>query len=280
MTQTRRFQQCDVFTNTPTRGNALAVVIDGDGLSDDTMQSFARWTNLAETTFICRPTLAKADYRVRIFTPGREMSFAGHPTLGSCMTWLRTGATPQQAGLVRQECAIGLVDIDISGDRPAFVAPPTTIQPMDPAECARITSRLKIPRDAIRATATLDNGPVWQMFELDRAQTVLDLDATLVRWPEFKAMGLFARQPAGADTDYEVRMLAPSSGMTEDPITGSLNAALACWLRAEGRLETPIVMAQGTQVGRFGRVHITPYGPETTLIGGDVQFLVEGTVQL
>ncbi len=80
----RRFIQCDVFTSMPTKGNGLAVVVDGEGSSDKEMQAFAAWTNLAETTLLLSPTKSEADYKVRTFTPRREMLFAGHPTLGSC----------------------------------------------------------------------------------------------------------------------------------------------------------------------------------------------------
>ena len=276
----RRFVQCDVFTAIPTRGNALAVVVDGDGLSDDQMQAFARWTNLAETTFICAPTLEGADYQVRIFTPTREMPFAGHPTLGSCMTWLRAGGTPQQDGVVRQQCAIGLVEIDVSGPAPAFVAPITTLRSMQPAERQRIIDRLGLAEDSILAMAELENGPVWQVIELDSAETVLQVDSRLVRWPEFKAIGLIGETLDGSNVDYEVRMLAPSSGMSEDPITGSLASALACWLAAQGRLVDSMIFAQGRCVDRIGRVHIRMDARNRILIGGDVQFLIEGTLEL
>ena len=112
----RRFIQCDVFTSVPTKGNGLAVVADGEGLSDRDMQAFAAWTNLAETTFLLPPTTGEADYKLRIFTPGREMPFAGHPTLGSCAAWRHLGGKPRTAGVVRQECGVGIVDIDVARD--------------------------------------------------------------------------------------------------------------------------------------------------------------------
>ena len=134
----RRFIQCDVFSSVPAKGNGLAVIVDAEGMSDEDMQGFAAWTNLAETTFLLPPEEEQADYRVRIFTPKREMLFAGHPTLGSCMSWLHTGGSPKQAGIVRQQCAIGLVEIDVSGPRPAFTAPPTKVEPLPANEIEKI----------------------------------------------------------------------------------------------------------------------------------------------
>jgi PhzF family phenazine biosynthesis protein len=280
--ESRRFIQCDVFSPLPTQGNALAVVVDGQGLTEEQMSRFAAWTNLAETTFLLPPEHPDADYRVRIFTPSREMPFAGHPTLGSCAAWLHTGGTVREAGIARQECAVGVIEIDISReDSLAFGAPPTAIQPMDSGQFEAIVETLEIPRDAILHTAQLDNGPVWQAFQLDSAEAVLALDASRVRWPTFKAIGFIGAHAPGAECDYEVRMLAPSSGMSEDPITGSLNAALAHWMRSEGRLPGPVTIAQGTAINRCGRVSIQPgKQPQDIQIGGQVHILIEGAVIL
>ena len=171
--RSRRFIQCDVFTPTPTLGNALAVVVDGEDLDDSAMQEFAAWTNLAETTFILPPREAEADYRLRIFTPTREMLFAGHPTLGSCAAWLHCGGKPRQPGLVRQECGVGIVEIDISDpDLPAFTAPPTAIRPMATESFEAVLGILEIPRESVLYSAELDNGPVWQVFQLDSAEAI------------------------------------------------------------------------------------------------------------
>ena len=277
----RRFIQCDVFTPSPTRGNALAVVIDGDGLSDETMQRFAAWTNLAETTFIQAADDAEADYRLRIFTPVREMLFAGHPTLGSCAAWLHTGGQPMQSNRVRQQCGVGIVDIDVSNPQLlAFTAPPTEIRQMRSDQYDAITATLEISDDRILHCAELDNGPVFQAFQLDSADSVLALDSSRVRWPEFKSIGFIGAHPPGSECNYEVRMLAPSSGMSEDPITGSLNSALAHWLQTEGRLDCAVLAAQGTRIGRRGRVSIQPLDRHNVKIGGQSHILIEGTVEL
>lgn len=279
MPQSRRFAQCDVFSPDPTMGNPLAVVVDAQGLTDAQMQQFANWTNLAETTFLLPPENAGADYRVRIFTPKREMKFAGHPTLGSCMAWLAAGGTPNNPGRVVQECAIGLVEIDISTPQPAFVAPPTQISPMPEADKARYIEALRLDATDVMAAVRLDNGPIWNLLELANAERVLAVDADRVHWPEFQGLSLLGAYPQEHVHDFETRNIAPSSGMMEDPITGSLNAAIAHWLRQENRLEMDVTISQGTRLNRTGRVFVRTRGDDV-LIGGHVNILIEGTVHL
>ena len=278
----RRFIQCDVFTSTPTKGNGLAVVVDADGMTDTQMQDFAAWTNLAETTFLLAPRASSADYRVRIFTPSYEMPFAGHPTLGSCAAWIRTGGVPDRDGIVVQECGVGLIDIDLTGDAPAFIAPPTKIEPLAAESLGEIVTALEVHPETVVRTAKLNNGPVWQVLELKDANAVLAIDSSKVRWPTFHSIGLIGAHPAGAECQYEVRMLAPSSGMSEDPITGSLNAAIAHWMLSEGRLSSAFVVSQGTKIDRDGRVFIRPSSsyPGKVLIGGHTQILIEGTLEI
>jgi PhzF family phenazine biosynthesis protein len=245
------------------------------------MQRFAAWTNLAETTFLLPPNDSTADYRVRIFTPVREMLFAGHPTLGSCKSWLHAGGTPKASGIVRQECGVGIVEIDISQTpNLAFEAPPTTIKEMDPKHRMEILRTLEIHANAVVNSAELCNGPTWQFFELKSAADVLAVDSSKVRWPTFKAIGLFAPHACGQECNYEVRMLAPSSGMSEDPITGSLNGAIAKWMQQCGRLEKPYLVAQGTSIGRLGRVTVKPGAHGSAWIGGEVHILIDGNVKL
>ena len=277
----RRFVQCDVFTSVPTKGNGLAVVIDGEGLSDEAMQGFAAWTNLAETTFLMSPTATEADYKVRIFTPAREMLFAGHPTLGSCAAWLRSGGRPKIQSVVKQECGVGIVDIDLSGRIPAFAAPKTTVAPLPDDKLKAIMSALGLTPDRILRTAQLSNGPVWQVIELASAADVLAADSTKLRYPEFLGVGLIGAHAAGSECDYEVRMLGASSGMSEDPITGSLNAAIARWKYGSGEWQRPLTVAQGTCIGRSGRVSIRyDSTADTVWIGGQTCFLIEGTLSL
>jgi PhzF family phenazine biosynthesis protein len=277
----RRFIQCDVFTSKPTRGNGLAVVVDGEGLSDEEMQAFSAWTNLAETTFLMSPTTKEADYRVRIFTPRREMLFAGHPTLGSCASWIRAGGKSLWEGVVKQECGVGIVDIDVSGAVPAFAAPKTTIAPLPPEKLQAIISALDLPSDRILRTAQLANGPVWQVLELASAADVLAIDSSKLRYPDFWGVGLIGPHPAGSECQFEVRVLAVSSGMSEDPITGSLNAAVAQWMYGAGHWHAPVTVAQGRCVGREGRVFIRRDDPSGIVwIGGETQIMIEGTLTL
>lgn len=279
--KTRRFIQCDVFSPVPFQGNGLAVVVDAQGLSDEQMQRFAAWTNLAETTFLLPPEDASADYRVRIFTPTREMLFAGHPTLGSCATWLHCGGKPKTPHLVRQECGVGIVEIDASNTSAlAFAAPVTTVKQMKPELRAQILQALGIAEDAVINAVELCNGPVWQCFELRSAADVLTADSSKVKWPTFKSIGLLGRHEPGSACDYEVRMLAPSSGMSEDPITGSLNAAIAVWMRGLGRLGAGYTVAQGTTINRMGRVLVRSDSHDVVWVGGDVHILIDGHVQI
>jgi PhzF family phenazine biosynthesis protein len=277
----RRFIQCDVFTSVPTKGNGLAVVVDGEGLSDKEMQAFAAWTNLAETTFLMSPTTEEADYRVRIFTPRREMLFAGHPTLGSCASWIRAGGKSRMEGVVKQECGVGIVDIDVSGAVPAFAAPKTTIAPLPPEKLEAITSALCLPSDRILRTAQLANGPVWQVLELASAADVLAADSCKIRYPEFLGVGLIGAHAPGSECQFEARNLAPSSGMSEDPITGSLNAAIAQWMYGAGHWHDPVTVAQGTCIGRQGRLFIRRDDKTGTVwVGGQTCILIEGTLTL
>ena len=279
--QKRRFIQCDVFSPIPTQGNGLAVIVDAEGLSDAQLQTFAAWTNLAETTFVLPPADPLADYRLRIFTPAREMLFAGHPTLGSCATWLHCGGIPKQKELVRQECGIGIVDIDVSGAQFAFVAPPTKIRPLPEENLRLIQQALNISSESILNSALLDNGPVWQALQLKCAEDVLSVDSSKTRWPEFNSIGLIGAHIVGNECDYEVRMLAPSSGMGEDPITGSLNAALAHWLSKDIEPGQSITVAQGTKINRHGRVSIRfDIDGDKILIGGDTHIIIDGHVTL
>jgi PhzF family phenazine biosynthesis protein len=268
-----------VFTAVPLRGNPLAVVHDADGLGDAQMAAFARWTNLSETTFLLPPTQPGADYRVRIFTPDRELPFAGHPTLGSCHAWLAAGGRAQREGEVVQECGVGLVRVRRDGTRLAFAAPPLRRSgAVDEATLAQIVRCLKIPRDAIRASNWVDNGPGWVAVMLDSREQVLALR------PDFAAMGglelgVVAPCPAGHDAQFEVRAFVPTLGVPEDPVTGSLNAGLAQWLIGAGLAPSRYVAAQGTALGRDGRVFVDQRDGDIW-IGGDSVVLVDGRVTL
>jgi len=289
----RRFTQLDVFTDRALLGNPLAVVHGADGLSDERMAAFARWTNLSETTFLLAPTERTADYRVRIFTPTVELPFAGHPTLGSCHAWLAAGGQPRQAGEVVQQCGVGLVRIRRQAERLAFAAPPRRRSgPLDEALVERIARFLQVPRAAIVAHQHCDNGPGWKAVMLASADAVLALRPQLGSESGLEIgvvgpregpgkVGVVAAHGAGAQPAFEVRAFfpAPGGGLAEDPVTGSLNAALAQWLIGNGLAPPSYVAAQGAALGRAGRVQVTQDGADIW-IGGDCAAVVQGTVLL
>ena len=293
----RAFKQVDVFTAVPYRGNPLAVVLDGQGLSTEEMQHFTNWTNLSEATFLLPPTQAGADYRVRIFSPGRELPFAGHPTLGSCHAWLEAGGRPHGEHVV-QECGVGLVRLQRDGERLAFAAPPLRKSgPLAEADVARIARGLGIPRGDIVDHAWCDNGPNWHGVLLKSAEEVLALkpDAAILAGlyigvvgpstgsgqTRGSKVGVIGARAAGDDCAFEVRAFFPgNNGMAEDPVTGSLNAALAQWLMAAGHAPERYIASQGTVLGRAGRVHVERDASGETWIGGNSVTCIAGEVRL
>jgi PhzF family phenazine biosynthesis protein len=273
------FHQLDVFTAIPYKGNPLAVVHDAQEISDEQMAAFARWTNLSETTFLLPAQHPQADYRVRIFTPGGELPFAGHPTLGSCYAWLAAGGNPRHSGEVIQECGIGLVRIRRDSARLAFAAPPLRRSgPIDAAPLQQIMKATNLRSEDIVAHQWVDNGPGWCALMLRSAELVLAARPDWGALGSFK-LGLIGPQAQGADSDFEVRAFVPSLGVREDPVTGSLNAGIAMWLIKTGMAENNYVVRQGTVLGRAGKVYVDRVGDDIW-IGGDVVSCIEGTVDL
>ena len=311
--RTRPFHQVDVFTVQPYLGNPLAVVLDGCGMDDDQMQQFAHWTGLSETTFLLPPSpqgaAQGADYRVRIFTPGAELPFAGHPTLGSCHAWLQAGGQPKAGQEIVQECQAGLVRIRREGAKLAFAAPPLRRSQPSTSLLTQVAAALGLNARHIMAAQMLDNGPVWLGLLLDSQQTVLELTpdhlalknlgqivgvasiepaqaaTTLIARSNREARAFGPRHSAPADaspdsTELEVRAFAAPIGVNEDPVTGSLNASLAQWLIAEGHAPTTYVASQGVCLGRAGRVHIAQDDGGQVWVGGHCVTCINGTVCL
>jgi len=275
----REFSQVDVFTDEPYRGNPVAVVHDGSGIDDDAMQAVASWTNLSETTFILAPSDARADYRVRIFTPSRELPFAGHPTLGTCHAWLEAGGKPRSADAIVQECPAGLVRIRHMDAGLAFGAPPVIRSgDVDEQLVGRIAGMLGLDRGEIVDSQWVDNGPGWVAVLLRDADAVLavrpgavDIDVGVV--------GLY--DGGATDPALELRAFFQVAGATvEDPVTGSLNASVAQWLISSGRATAPYVASQGTTLGRRGRVHISTDADGAIWVGGGTVTCVAGTIEL
>ncbi|MGX5663891.1 PhzF family phenazine biosynthesis protein [Diaphorobacter nitroreducens] len=288
----RPFQQVDVFTATPYLGNPLAVVLDGEGLSTEEMQRFTNWTNLSEATFVLPPTpeghAAGADYRVRIFCPGRELPFAGHPTLGTCHAWLQAGGQPRATGRIVQECGVGLVTLRRDGEQLAFAAPPLVKSgPLAEDDVQLIARGLGVARDDIVAHAWCDNGPNWRGVMLRSAEQVLGLrpDGAVLAGLDVGVVGPRGKVGVVGASDaegiaFEVRAFFPgNNGLAEDPVTGSLNAALAQWLISAGLAPSRYVASQGTALSRAGRVHVQQDGTQIW-VGGASVTCVRGEVRL
>ena len=302
--QQRSFKQIDVFTSTPYLGNPVAVVLEGDGLSDAAMTSFARWTNLSETTFVLPPVHHAADYRLRIFTPGGELPFAGHPTLGSCHAWLEANGQQKNKEVIVQECAKGLIKIQRDAStRLAFAAPELTRSAPSPVVLAQLAAALGLQAVQITAAQLLDNGPVWLGLLLDSPETVLQLAPNhqeLAKlgvkvgvagiYPAEAASPLIARanreakafkqEAAVARPDLEIRAFAACMGVNEDPVTGSLNASLAQWLMADGYMPAEYTAAQGACLKRAGQVYLQRDVEGQVWVGGESVTCINGTVTL
>jgi PhzF family phenazine biosynthesis protein len=272
----RRFLEVDVFTDAPYRGNPVAVVLDAEGLTTEEMQRFANWTNLSETTFVTSPAAEGADYAVRIFTPLVELPFAGHPTLGTCHAWLASGGAGERA--VVQECPAGLITVRPTAAGLAFAAPPLVRSgPVEESLIEQVAAQLGIARPDVVDAEWADNGPGWVAVLLEDADAVLALRPGPVT-RDIGAVGLY---PTGSPQAIEVRAFIPSDGRTvEDPVTGSLNAAIAPWLIGTGRLPDSYLASQGTVLGRAGRVHVVRDPDATIWVGGGTITAVQGEVDL
>ncbi len=283
------FQTVDVFTATPFLGNPVAVVLDADGLTTAQMQRIANWTNLSETTFVLRPTRAGADYRVRIFTPGAELPFAGHPTIGTAHALLEAGLTAARDGVLVQECMAGLVRLDVrhadDGTRwLSFELPPPTITPLDDAQLAELSAILGTPAALGAPPCIVDTGTRWIVVRLPDAAAVLAAAPDLARMRAWNRAGghtgvlVFGPHPAGAAARIEVRAFAPAHGVPEDPVCGSGNGAVAAWLRHTDQADAfgrDFLSSQGAAVGRAGLLRLS-IGADTIRVGGTAVTCVEG----
>ena len=311
----RPFKQVDVFTSAAYLGNPVAVVLDGTGLSDASMQSFARWTQLSETTFVLPPSpeakAQGADYKLRIFTPGGELPFAGHPTLGSASAWLKAGGQAQPAGVLVQECGVGLVRLEMREGRWAFAAPPVQMRNMSEAILPALLKALGLQTNQVMDSQILNNGPEWWAFLLDDVETVRNLAPNHLALKQlgvkvgvaakteqknisspllisrsnresraFAGKSLRNEATDKPDAQLEVRAFAAAIGITEDPVTGSLNASLSQWLIGSGEMPTDYVASQGSALGREGRVHIQQDTQGQVWVGGDTVICIEGHVAL
>jgi len=279
------FQQVDVFTAVPFKGNPVAVVLDGDAVSSAAMQSIAAWTNLSETTFVCSPTDPRADYRLRIFTPRRELPFAGHPTIGSAHAVLRHGRKPRTAGRLVQECGKGLVDIRVDDERLLLALPEPQFREPSGPQVAAAADALGVTAADIRRASIIDVGPVWFTLELAGGDAVRALAPDMGRLAALRPLGItgvnvFGLYPRGSGSDLEVRSFAPGDGVPEDPVCGSGNGCVAALVRRDGVLKTQTYVAtQGHCLGRDGRVTVQ-FDKGTIWLGGQAVTCVEGSLQV
>lgn len=278
---TNRFHIVDVFSDQPFAGNPVAVVFDAEGLDHDAMMRITRWLNLSETTFLQPSTVTEADYRVRIFTLERELPFAGHPTLGSVHAWLMAGGVPQNEQEIVQECGAGLVRIRREDDRLLFAAPPLERSgPLPDARLQEIQTVLGVSPGAIVDSQWCDNGPGWAAVLMHSANDVLALRPARSH-PTRLEIGVVGPYPPGSPEAFELRaFFSDQHGiLREDPVTGSLNAAVAQWLVGSGRVRAPYVASQGTCVGSLGRVHIAEDLVGQIWVGGTARTLVTGEIR-
>ncbi|MFT6291643.1 MAG: PhzF family phenazine biosynthesis protein [Ilumatobacter sp.] len=271
---THRFRQVDVFTRGAFTGNPLAVVVGGDDMSTDEMQTVTRWTNLSEAAFLLEPTEPTADYRVRIFEPKSELPFAGHPTLGACAAWLDLGGTPRRRGVAVQECGAGLIEIRTGNEGLAFAAPPMVRhEPVAAVDLDRAMRLLGLGDHDVVASHWIDNGPGWLGLQVVDARRVLDIDIPTEAADHFD-VGVVGLHSAGGEATIEVRGFfnSPNGSIREDPVTGSLNASIAQWLLGNGTLTAPYVAHQTS-----GRVDVSE-SDGRIWIGGAVDVRVAGTI--
>jgi PhzF family phenazine biosynthesis protein len=285
------FKQVDVFTSRRFLGNALAVVLDANGLADEEMQRVAAWTNLSETAFVLTPTQPGADYRVRIFTPRSELGFAGHPSIGTAHALLEAGLIAPGGSLL-QECAAGLLPMRVVGDgseRRIFVrAPRAQVHAPDATLTDAVANALKT-RLSTQPPRVVDLGLRWLICDLGAEATVRALDpdmpalAALSSQSNIVGVGIFGR---AIDSDYAlvVRAFAPADGVPEDPVTGSANAAIGAYLHATGKLDavgTHYRASQGREVGRDGCVDVrVDIDTGDVEIGGQSITCIDGTLVL
>ncbi|MEG8017160.1 PhzF family phenazine biosynthesis protein [Sphingomonas sp. LR55] len=278
---TKAFKLVDVFGTAPFTGNPLAVVADAEGLSTDDMQRITRWLNLSETTFLLPPTDTLADYRVRIFTLARELPFAGHPTLGTCHAWLEAGGTPKRAGVIVQECGVGLVEVRHDNNRLAFAAPPLIRSGMPTeVEILEVADLLRIDRAAIVDAQWVDNGPGWIAVMLATAADVLAVEPARHHSRRID-IGIVGPHPAGSDSTFEIRAIFSDAhgALIEDPVCGSLNASVGQWLFASGRAHDRYFAAQGSCIGRDGRIDVVQDRNGQVWVGGRTTTMFDGQVR-
>jgi PhzF family phenazine biosynthesis protein len=278
------FKQVDVFTDVPFKGNPVAVILDGDGLTTAQMQSIANWTNLSETTFVCAPAQADADYRLRIFTPRRELPFAGHPTIGSAWAALQHGLKPKTPGRPVQECGKGLIALRMVGQRLFLALPEPAFTAPDGAQLIAMATALGVAADELILSSIVDVGAIWFTAQLRSAEKVIALEPDMAALAAlgndlYTGVTVFGLHPAGSAAAVEVRSFAPACGVPEDPVCGSGNGCVAAVIRSHRILTAPAYVAsQGQCLGRDGRVQVEFDADGAIWLGGNAVTCVDGSI--
>lgn len=286
----RRYKQVDVFANRPGAGNPLAVVLDADGLRDEDMQAIARWTRLPETTFVFPPASADASYGIRMFSPRREVPFAGHPSVGTAHAVLEAGIASARGGVLVQGGIAGELPLRVAGDgarRTIAVRTPKArvLEVADPADPRLRQALAGLPLGAL-PPALMDGGRRWWLAEVaDEAA----LRAATPDWAPIAAlaestdsMGLcvFARS---ADPVYylAVRAWVGAPAPFEDAASGAANATLAAWLASRDALPGDsgfYRVSQGREVGHDAIIELRVDADAEVWSGGRVVTVVDGQI--
>ena len=280
------FQQVDVFTAVPFKGNPVAVVLDGDALSGEQMQSIAAWTNLSETTFVCTPTNQRADYRLRIFTPRRELPFAGHPTIGSAHAVLRRGFKPRTAGRLVQECGKGLVDIKIDGERLLLALPEPQFREPTKSHLDAVADGLGVSGADVQRAAIIDVGPVWFTVQLVSGDAVRALAPDMGKLAALNSIGITGVNVFGLYPQARAPTLK-SARLRQATVSLKIRCAAAVmgvWQRSSARMAfseraRSYVASQGCCVGREGLVAVE-FHEDTIWLGGHAVTCIEGSLKI
>jgi PhzF family phenazine biosynthesis protein len=287
------FKQVDVFTNTPFKGNPVAVILDGASLSSTQMQQIADWTNLSETTFVIPATNPEAHYQVRIFTPVAELPFAGHPTIGTAHALMEAGLIAADGDTLIQQCGAGLVRLRLTSGHDgtrlmSFELPEPSFTPLDAAQVSELEGLLGTPLLQQFAPCVVDVGPRWVVAQLPGAGAVLDAQPDLQRMKEqdleagYTGVVIFGEYADGGAARIEVRAFAPAYGVNEDPVCGSGTGCVGAFIRHTGQLEhfgTTFLASQGARVGRAGQL-LLDLGGTAVQVGGNAVTCIDGEISV
>lgn len=285
-----RFFQVDVFTRVAGAGNPLGVVIGADRWSTARMQSFAAWVNLVETTFLLRSERPEASYQLRVFTPQREIAFAGHPSLGSAHVALQSGFAAAVNHELVQDCQAGMLPIQSrsmpSGEALFVRVPGAAVLATQPQHRPLLAAALADRKLGKLAPAFVEGGRRWWLAELRDESEVRSWQAPhsaikqLADATESLGLCVFARC-SGNDYQLVVRAFPAGVGIVEDPASGAANGLIAAYLHAVDRdvdWAKGYVVSQGRELGRDARLlaQIDEHGE--VWIGGHSVTVIEGSL--